>query len=364
MTVPTFLSQRRRHRAATPTRAPASTSPRATTSCSASRASRRGHRGRRCCRRRAVRRAVQARGSISEPVLASSTDGVGTKLRIAHADGALRHRRAGSREPLRERHPDARARTRCSSSTTSARRDLSDDTQARSRSTGMAQACEAHGCALIGGETADMPDIYAPGDFDLVGFIVGVVEREHVIDGSKIARATCCSRCRRAGCTRTATRSCARSSASAPAAMPRRTARSLDSELSGARGHARRCAARRPPLVLRRPEAGADAPARHRAHHRRRADRQHAAHPARRPRGALRARRVARAGAVLADPGAGRRSATTTCSTRSTWASASCSPSRPDEAESIGAQLRDAKPVGRIIKQTDDGASSSSERLT
>ena len=51
---------------------------------------------------------------------------------------------------------------------------------------GMAKACEAHGCALIGGETADMPDTYAPGDFDLVGFIVGVVEREHVIDNTKI----------------------------------------------------------------------------------------------------------------------------------------------------------------------------------
>jgi phosphoribosylformylglycinamidine cyclo-ligase len=51
---------------------------------------------------------------------------------------------------------------------------------------GMAKACKAHDCALIGGETADMPDVYAPGDFDLVGFIVGVVEREHVIDGSKV----------------------------------------------------------------------------------------------------------------------------------------------------------------------------------
>jgi phosphoribosylformylglycinamidine cyclo-ligase len=51
---------------------------------------------------------------------------------------------------------------------------------------GMAAACEAAGCALIGGETADMPDIYRPGDFDIAGFIVGVVERDRVIDASRI----------------------------------------------------------------------------------------------------------------------------------------------------------------------------------
>ena len=51
---------------------------------------------------------------------------------------------------------------------------------------GMASACRSVGCALVGGETADMPDVYRPGAFDLAGFIVGVVERDHVIDGSTI----------------------------------------------------------------------------------------------------------------------------------------------------------------------------------
>ncbi|GMU40374.1 MAG: phosphoribosylformylglycinamidine cyclo-ligase [Chloroflexota bacterium] len=52
---------------------------------------------------------------------------------------------------------------------------------------GIAEACRQNGVALIGGETADMPDIYRPGDFDLAGFVVGVVERDGTIDGSTIA---------------------------------------------------------------------------------------------------------------------------------------------------------------------------------
>ncbi|GAB4323632.1 MAG: phosphoribosylformylglycinamidine cyclo-ligase [Dehalococcoidia bacterium] len=52
---------------------------------------------------------------------------------------------------------------------------------------GVAEACAAAGCALLGGETADMPDVYPPGEFDVAGFMVGVVERDRIIDGSKIA---------------------------------------------------------------------------------------------------------------------------------------------------------------------------------
>lgn len=52
---------------------------------------------------------------------------------------------------------------------------------------GVARACAEQNCALLGGETADMPDVYSVGDFDLAGFIVGVVERDKIIDGSQVA---------------------------------------------------------------------------------------------------------------------------------------------------------------------------------
>ncbi len=53
---------------------------------------------------------------------------------------------------------------------------------------GFAKACKENGCALVGGETAEMPDIYKPGEFDLAGTIVGVVDEEKIIDGSKIKK--------------------------------------------------------------------------------------------------------------------------------------------------------------------------------
>ena len=49
---------------------------------------------------------------------------------------------------------------------------------------GVAAACRAAGCAILGGETAEMPDVYQPGEIDLAGTIVGIVDREDIIDGS------------------------------------------------------------------------------------------------------------------------------------------------------------------------------------
>jgi len=51
---------------------------------------------------------------------------------------------------------------------------------------GCAEACRENGLALLGGETAEMPGLYAPGDFELVGFIVGAVQREHLLDGTGV----------------------------------------------------------------------------------------------------------------------------------------------------------------------------------
>jgi phosphoribosylformylglycinamidine cyclo-ligase len=119
-----------------------------------------------------------------QPVLVSSVDGVGTKLKIAIALG--KHDTVGidlvnhcvndiltsGAEPLFFLDYIAMGKL--------------VPEQVSDIATGMAQACKEVGCALIGGETAEMPGIYSGQDYDLVGFVIGVVEKDKIINGRTI----------------------------------------------------------------------------------------------------------------------------------------------------------------------------------
>ena len=121
---------------------------------------------------------------MAEPVLVASADGVGTKLKVAFA--SRRHDTVGQ-DLVNHCVNDilvqgARPLFFLDYLATG---DL-DENVVGEVVGGVAGACRENGCALLGGETAQMPDFYAAGEYDLAGFVVGVVERERILDGSAV----------------------------------------------------------------------------------------------------------------------------------------------------------------------------------
>lgn len=121
-----------------------------------------------------------------QPVLVSSADGVGTKLKLAFATG--RHDTIGEDLVNHCVNDIAVLGARPLFFLDYIGAESLDPRVFDQLLAGFAKACKAAGCALIGGETAQMPGMYRKGEYDLAGSIVGVVDRPKMIDGSRIRR--------------------------------------------------------------------------------------------------------------------------------------------------------------------------------